>query len=297
MWKDDKMGLFKKRMTGYTEKTMTDLQTGAGAYFKDFDVETDTFASAVAAGKLLGATQGGGSFTAKPTITPIEVDGVPSAAMGLEEVEGWEVTMQANLMEVTPKNIENALGASTTSNAKGGAYKKIQGRMYIDLEDYKGNVTFLGDVKGYDQPMIIQVYNALATDGIALNPQDKAVSLIPTTFKGHVSPTDYEVPPFAIFVPVKGATLETTYAAGSATGATKVAVTSSEASNTFAYILGTEETEIPSVGETLIGGTAYTSDTDIEVTENDVIYMFELDSTGKVVQFNMHTVKASEIAS
>ena len=114
------MGLFKKRMTGYTEKTMTDLQTGAGAYFKDFDVETDTFASAVAAGKLIGATQGGGSFTAKPTITPIEVDGVPSAAMGMEEVEGWEVTMQANIMEVTPQNIANALGASKTSNVKNG---------------------------------------------------------------------------------------------------------------------------------------------------------------------------------
>lgn len=292
-----KLGLFKKRMTGYTEKTMTDLQTGAGAYFKDFDVETDTFASAVAAGKLLGATQGGGSFTAKPTITPIEVDGVPSAAMGMEEVEGWEVTMQANLMEVTPTNIANALGASSTSNAKGGTYKKIQGRMYIDLEDYKGNITFLGDVKGYDEPMIIQVYNALATDGININPQDKKVSLVPTTFKGHVSPTDYEVPPFAIFIPVKGATLQVTYAAGTDIGNTKTTVTASTSGNTFSYIKGTADTEIPVAGETLIGGTTYTSETDIEVVENDVVYMFELDSTGKVVQFNMHTVLASEIAS
>lgn len=290
------MGLFKKRMTGYTEKTMTDLQTGAGAYFKDFDIETDTFSSAVAAGKLLGATQGGGSFTAKPTITPIEVDGVPSAAMGMEEVEGWEVTMQANIMEVTAANIANALGASKTSNVKGGTYKKIQGRMYIELSDYKGNVTFLGDVKGYDEPMIIQVYNALATDGISINPQDKKVSLIPTTFKGHVSPTDYEVPPFAIFVPVQGATLAATYAVGTEEGTTKANVTT-VTGNTLKYIVGTEETEIPEVGVTLTGGTTYTSGSDIEVSEGEVIYMFELDSTNKVVQFNMHTVAKEEIAA
>lgn len=291
------MGLFKKRMTGYTEKTMTDLQTGAGAYFRDFDVEKDTFASAVAAGKLIGATQGGGSFTAKPTITPIEVDGVPSAAMGMEDVEGWEVTMQANIMEVTATNIANALGASKTSNVKNGTYKKIEGRMYIELSDYKGNVTFLGDVKGYDEPMIIQVYNALATDGISINPQDKKVSLIPTTFKGHVSPTDYEVPPFAIFVPVKGATLQATYEAGSKTGTTKATVTASKTGNTFSCIVGTEDTDIPELGEEVTGGTTYTSESDIEVVEGQVIYMFELDSEKKVVQFNMHTAVASEIAT
>lgn len=290
------MGLFKKRMTGYTEKTMTDLQTGAGAYFKDFDVENDTFSSALAAGKLLGATQGGGTFTAKPTITPIEVDGVPSAAMGMEEVEGWEVTMQANLMEVTAANIANALGASKTSNAKNGSYKKLQGKMYIEPEDYKKNITFLGDVKGYDQPMIIQVYNALATDGININPQDKKVSLVPTTFKGHVSPTEYEVPPFAIFVPVHGATLEATYDKGSDAGKTKATVTVGE-SNTLKYVKGTEDTEIPEVGQALTDGTTYTSETDIEAAKGDVIYMFELDGEGKVVQFNMHTVAESEIAT
>lgn len=290
------MGLFKKRMTGYTEKTMTDLQTGAGAYFINFDVENDTFSSALAAGKLLGATQGGGTFTAKPTITPIEVDGVPSAAMGMEEVEGWEVTMQANLMEVTAANIANALGASKTSNAKNGSYKKLQGKMYIEPEDYKKNITFLGDVKGYDQPMIIQVYNALATDGININPQDKKVSLVPTTFKGHVSPTEYEVPPFAIFVPVQGATLNATYDKGSEAGKTKVTVTT-EGTNTLKYIKGTEDTEIPCAGEKLNDGTTYTSETDIEAAKGDVIYMFELDGEGKVVQFNMHTVAESEIAT
>ena len=49
----------RKRITGFTETTMKNRQTGAGAYFKNYDIETDTFTTAVAAGKLIGATQGG----------------------------------------------------------------------------------------------------------------------------------------------------------------------------------------------------------------------------------------------
>lgn len=197
------MGIFKKKMTGYTESTMINRQTGAGAYFKNFDVETDTFATAVEAGKLLGATQGGGTFTAKPTITPVEVDGVPSSAMGMEEVEGWEVTLQATFLEIKPELIQKVLGASTSTTTTDGKYQKIQGKMFLDKSDYENNITFLGDMAGYDDPVIIQVYNALSTDGLSMNPQDKKSSTISTTFKGHVSPTDYATPPFAIFIPIK----------------------------------------------------------------------------------------------
>lgn len=291
------MGLFKKKMTGYTESTMINRQTGAGAYFKNYNVETDTFSSAVAAGKLLGATQGGGTFTAKPTITPVEVDGIPSDAMGMEEVESWEVSLQATFLEIKPDLIKKVLGAATQANAVGGKYKKLQGKMNIDPEDYENNITFLGDMAGYDDPVIIQVYNALSTDGLSINPQDKTSSTISTTFKGHVSPTDYAVPPFAIFLPVKGATLQATYEAGTEAGNTKATVTVSAEENTFKYIVGTEETEIPGVGESLTGGTTYTSGSDIAVKEGDIIYLFELDSNSKVVQFNMHTVAESEIAT
>lgn len=196
------MGL-RKRITGYTEKTMENRQTGAGAYFKNYDVETDTFTSAVADGKLLGATQGGGSFTAKPTISPIEVDGVPSAAKGMEEMDGWEVDMTANILEVTAENIKYALGAANITTTSDGKYKKITGKSTIDPEDYIDNVTFLGTVSGFDDPIIIQIYNALAIDGLSINPQDKKTTIVPTKFKAHVSFENLDEPPFAIFVPIK----------------------------------------------------------------------------------------------
>lgn len=201
------MGL-RKRLTGYTDKTMNNRQTGAGAYFKNFDVETDTFTTAVAAGKLLGATQGGGSFSAKPTITATEVDGVPSDAVGMEDIDGWTVEMTANILEVTADAIQNALGASTVKDEtiNSQAYKKITGKSYIESTDYINNITFLGAMSGFDEPVIIQIYNAIAVDGININPQDKKSSVLSTKFKAHVSFDNLDEPPFAIFVPVKEVT-------------------------------------------------------------------------------------------
>jgi hypothetical protein len=207
---------FKKRLTGYTDNTMKNRQTGAGAYFKNFDVSTDTFSSAVSTGKLLGATQGGGSFTAKPTITTTEVDGVPSDAVGMEDIDGWTVEMTANILEVTAENVKNTLGAATiaeeTLNSK--KYKKITGKSFIEETDYIDNITFLGSMSGFDEPVIIQIFHAVAVDGINITPQDKKTTIMPTKFKAHVSFDNLDEPPFAIYVPIEG----TTTSGGSGSG-------------------------------------------------------------------------------
>lgn len=65
-----------KVYSGFTAKTPEKLLLDAGAFFKNFEVGVDTFESAVTAGKLIGATAGGGVFEAKPDIRPIEIDGV-----------------------------------------------------------------------------------------------------------------------------------------------------------------------------------------------------------------------------
>ena len=51
-----------RKYSGFTTETAQSLLLNAGAFFKNFDPATDTFDSAVAAGKLIGATKGGGEF-------------------------------------------------------------------------------------------------------------------------------------------------------------------------------------------------------------------------------------------
>lgn len=188
-----------KIVSGFTQKTAENLLLDAGAFFKNFEVGTDTFESAVAAGKLLGATNGGGEFSAVPTIRQIEVDGVKGRAKGLEVIDAWEVYIKANLIEVTAEVLKEAL--CSASSKVNGDYDEITANASISLNDYIDNITWVGTISGSDDPVIIQVYNALNTDGLTLTTQDKNQSVIATTFYGHYTQDDLQTPPFSIFYP------------------------------------------------------------------------------------------------
>jgi len=189
-----------KVFSGFTATTAENLLLDAGAFFKNFEVGTDTFDSAVAAGKLLGATQGGGTFSAVPTIRKIEIDGVKGAAKGLQVIDEWVVTLMANIKEVTQESIMAALATGVAADGPTG-YKKITVNNYIQLTDYIDNVVWVGKLSKTDTPVIIIVKNAISLGGLTLNMADKSEGLIPTTFTGHYDDTELDVPPFEIYYP------------------------------------------------------------------------------------------------
>ena len=175
-----------------------------GIFFKNFDIENDTVETAIADGKLLGATSGGGSFTATPTVSTQQVDGIVGGAKGMSSIDSWEVSMSANILEITEDSIRNVLGATNVEDATIGSnpYRKITGKD-LELDDYIENITFVGSLSGFsDQYVIIQIFNALSVTGININPQDGASSIISTTFKAHSTIENAGEPPFAIYVPV-----------------------------------------------------------------------------------------------
>lgn len=187
-----------KTYSGYTEKTTENLLLDAGAFFKNFNMEEDTFETAVEAGKLIGATRGGGEFSAVPTIRKIEVDGIKGRAKGAETLDEWEVYIKANVLEVTEETIKNALCAAETEEIYEN-YTTIKGKTAIGLADYIDNVTWVGTISKTDKPVIIQVFNAINTEGLKLATQDKNEGTISMTFYGHY--TSMDEPPFAIHYP------------------------------------------------------------------------------------------------
>lgn len=192
-----------KVISGLTEKTSKNLVLDAGAFFKDYDFELDTFETAVAEGKLLGATKGGGSFKAVPTFRPIEIDGMRGDAKGDKVLEAWEVAMGANLVEVTKDTLTAGLGISTTEQVKERAYESITGRMCITDEDYIGNITWIGNLSGSTDLVVIQIFNALNTKGIEFSFEDKGELVIETEFIGHFDMADMSQVPFKIYLPVE----------------------------------------------------------------------------------------------
>lgn len=205
----------KRAYSGYTKKTADNLLLDAGAFFRDFrfvegGTDNDTFDSAVAAGKLIGATKGGGEFSAVAAIRQIEVDGVKGKAKGLEVIDSWDVYLKATVLETTSESIKAALGAATVDTESDEDYDVITGNAAIGLEDYIDNVTWVGTLSGSDKPVIIQVFNGLNTEGLKLTMQDKNEGTIPMTFYGHYTDDDLDSPPFKVFYPKKAADKEAT---------------------------------------------------------------------------------------
>lgn len=190
--------------TGFNSETAKKLLLDAGAFVRDFEPATDTW-DTVKDTKVIGATQGGGSFSAVPTIRRIEIDGVKGAAKGLEALDEWVVTITANVKEISAEAIALAL-ASSKNEAAGTptGYNKITANNEIKLTDYLSNITWIGKLSGSDTPVIIVVKNALCTNGLSLTMADKAEGVIALTFTGHYDPSELDSPPFEIYYPEVG---------------------------------------------------------------------------------------------
>lgn len=190
-----------KVFSGYTKETAQNLLLDAGAFFKNFDVENDDFDGAVKAGKLLGATKDGGEFSATPTVRQIEVDGIKGKAKGLEMIDTWDVYLKANVLEIKKETLAAALCASELDEKTNPDYDIITAKNSIELTDYIDNVTWVGTLSGSDKPVVIQVFNAINTDGLKLTTKDKDQAVIAMTFYGHYDQEQLNTPPFEIYYP------------------------------------------------------------------------------------------------
>ena len=190
-----------KKYSGFTTETAKSLLLNAGAYFKNFDVGTDDFDSAVTAGKLIGATKGGGEFSAVPEIRQIEVDGVAGRAKGLETIDSWDIYLKANVLEVKEATIQSGLAASSVDTSTNTDYDIITASNNLEVSDYIDNITWVGTLSGSDKPVIIQIFNALNTEGLKFSTTDKAEATITLTFYAHYTQDDLDTPPFKIYYP------------------------------------------------------------------------------------------------
>lgn len=190
-----------KKYSGFTTETAKSLLLNAGAYFKNFNVDTDDFDSAVTAGKLIGATKGGGEFSAVPEIRQIEVDGVAGRAKGLETIDSWDIYLKANVLEVKEATIQSGLAASSVDTSTNTDYDIITASNNLEVSDYIDNITWVGTLSGSDKPVIIQIFNALNTEGLKFSTTDKAEATISLTFYAHYTQDDLDTPPFKIYYP------------------------------------------------------------------------------------------------
>lgn len=182
-------------LTGVTEKTATNLQLNAGVLLKNFDPETDT----VSDEDIIGATRGGGSFSAVPTVHQATADGVPTNYVGLDRIDEWVATLNVTLIETTPENVKRALGC-TVKEEKGTNYTKYTcGNEINDTTDYQG-YWWLGAMSN-GKKIAIHIKKGMNKSGFTLTFTDKGEGTFPLAIIGNYAYDDLKTgaAPFEIY--------------------------------------------------------------------------------------------------
>ena len=197
-------------VTAVRPQTFERSQLDAGAFVKNFDVSTYTeydaleealFAAIKDGTKTLGATRGGGTFTATPTIRNREADGKRYEFKGSTVIDFWDIKLTTTLMEITPDNFTLALGTAEKTEDKSfttGKKTTIKLRTNIEDSDYIQNLVWFGNTsKGL---VAIALDNALNNTGVALTFSDKGEGTIPVEFHAYQDTVENnEYAPCAIY--------------------------------------------------------------------------------------------------
>ena len=182
--------------TGLTERTIVNLQLNAGvlltAYTKGTDIEEDD---------IIGATRGGGSFTAVPTIHQAAVDGAPTYTKGLERVDDWVITLNATMVELNDDAVSRALGVGVVKTETGSGTTKdttFTVKRTVNDADYK-DLYWVGDLSN-GQNVVIKIKNALNTSGFNLTFSDRGEGTYTLALIGHFTTDDLDTAPFELTI-------------------------------------------------------------------------------------------------
>lgn len=173
-------------------ETFQNLQLNAGIFLVDFDYSQaqnkeqllQKIKEAIETpAKHLGATKGGGSFTATPTIRRIEADGMRAPIVGSQVIDEWQVKLSTTLMEVNPDNLKRVFATGEEDTVE-TSLKRIRIRQDLKDSDYIEKLCWVGDIAG-GKYVLINLENVLNTAGATLSFADKGEGTLGVEFVAH----------------------------------------------------------------------------------------------------------------
>ena len=180
--------------TGLTDRTIVNLQLNAGVllttYTKGTDINEDD---------IIGATRGGGSFTAVPTVHQAAVDGAPTYTKGLERVDDWVVTLNATMVELNDEAVSRAFGVGVVKTGDGSTQDTtFTVKRTVNDADYK-DLYWVGDLSN-GKNVVIKIKNALNTSGFNLTFTDRGEGTYALALIGHFTTNDLDTAPFELTI-------------------------------------------------------------------------------------------------
>lgn len=196
-----------KVLNGFTPQTAQNLQLDAGIFVRGLADPSKFTGTVTTPAKTIGATSGGGSFTAIPTFRNIfeDLDGARGVYKGGQVIDTWEIKMTTTIKEMTAENLKLALAAADTTAASSGKYDTTVARLEVKEEDYLDNFCFIGTINGQDTPVIVEMKNVLNMSGLNLTVADKATGSVSLELQAHFDLSKPDEVPFKIYTPKVGA--------------------------------------------------------------------------------------------
>jgi hypothetical protein len=179
-------------LTGVTSTTRENLQLGAGVLVKSY-TENGTINPT----DIIGATKGGGTFSAVPNVRSMDADGVPEDLMGFKTIDDWKVTLSTTMIEYKPDTIKMALGGNATVTTSGTSTTITAASGIVPDTDYS-DVYWIGDTADGKQ-IVIKIKNALNSGGLTFTITNKGEGSYPLSLVGHYTVSDTKTAPFEIY--------------------------------------------------------------------------------------------------
>ncbi len=154
--------------------------------------------------RILGATEGGNTFTIEREIKEIEVDGTRGKTKGLRRIIGEDAKLVVNLKEMSAENIALALAGSIVSDFPSvtATHEEVRSTGDVSDSDYIDNVALVAKISGSNVPVVCIVENALSDGNFEIGTSHNDEAVIPVTFSAHYDPEDVtETVPFAVRYP------------------------------------------------------------------------------------------------
>ena len=196
-----------KVLNGFTANTATNLQLDAGIFVRGLADPSSFTGTVTTPAKTIGATSGGGSFTAIPTFRNIfeDLDGARGVYKGGQVIDSWEIKLTTTIKEMTAENLKLALAAADTTAASSGKYDTTVARLEVKNTDYLDNFCFIGTINGQDTPVIVEMKNVLNMSGLNLTVADKSTGSVSLELQAHFDLSKPDEVPFKIYTPKVGA--------------------------------------------------------------------------------------------
>lgn len=199
--------------TGYMADTPEKYLIDAATLYKNlaYDAISGTYT-----GELVGATNGGVEIDITQKYRDVEVDGTYwTAVKGNKALSSTEVVAKTSIKEFTAETLRLSINGTSRTvsdvNEAPKGYEIVEGKRYVEAEDYINNLAVVGKISGSNRPIIFMLDNCLATAGAKIKTEDDKEAEIPVEFTAHA---DYDqlsndVLPYRIIFPTSADVLLT----------------------------------------------------------------------------------------